>query len=214
MSQSCSQWRGEIGAYLVGALDPAGSAAVRKHLRACQGCRTEYEDLLPVRDWLTDLRLPDGSAVRRRLGGPVLRAAEPLQTRTGRRWLAAFVAAAAATLITILAAIGGGPATSAFRAADHQTGVHARARLHPTPTGTRIDLTVAGLPGDEHCRLVAVSRDGRDIAATWSAKYDGSARIVGTSAIPENQLTALRVESAGHHLLLVIRIASGSGSQR
>jgi anti-sigma factor RsiW len=26
---------------------------MRRHLAACPACRTDYEDLLPVRDWLT-----------------------------------------------------------------------------------------------------------------------------------------------------------------
>jgi len=69
-------------------------------------------------------------------------------------------------------------------------------------------LTVEGLPADGRCRLVAVSLGGREVAASWSARYDGTARIIGTSAIPERNLTALRVESAGHQLLLIIRMAS------
>ncbi len=83
------------------------------------------------------------------------------------------------------------PAVSAFRAADRVTGVHWQARLGATPAGTRIRLTVSGLPADERCRLVAVSRRGTDVAATWSARYDGTTRIIGTSAFAERQLTAL-----------------------
>src|SRR5215470_16819664 len=215
MSQACSGWRGDIGAYIVGALEPGAAASVRRHLRGCQACRSEYEDLLPVRDWLIYLSTAGRPAPRARLGGPVLRLVEPLQSRMGRRWLAAAVAAAtavAAVVFGVVGSVGGSPAATGFRAGGPAAGVHGQARLHATATGTRINLTVTGLAADERCRLVAVSGRGTDVAATWNASYDGSARIVGTSAIPENQLTALWVESAGHHLLLVIRIASGSGS--
>lgn len=60
MSQACAGWRGEIGAYIVGVLDPGAAAAVRRHLRACLACRAEYEDLVQVRGWLTLLTPADG----------------------------------------------------------------------------------------------------------------------------------------------------------
>ena len=211
MTQACAQWRGDIGAYVVGGLDSGASADVRRHLRTCANCRSEYEDLLPVRDWLTKVRGTNGSAVRRKPGGPVLRAVGPVRAKKGRRWLAAIPVAAAAAAIGVLTNMGSSPAVSGFRAADHATGVHGQARLQATPAGTRIVLTVRGLPADERCRLVAVSRGGADVAASWSARYDGTASIVGTSAIPEHRLTALRVESASHKLLLIITLASYRG---
>jgi hypothetical protein len=99
-----------------------------------------------------------------------------------------------------------GPAARSFRAVDSATGVSGRAQLHGTPTGTQIDLTASGLPGGERCILVAVARDGADIAGTWDATYDGSARIAGTSAFPASQLTALRIESDTGLLLLSIQV--------
>ena len=207
MSQACGRWRGDIGAYIVGALDPASSARVRRHLRACEDCRSEYEDLLPVRAWLTQLS-GNGSPVKRRLSGPVLRAVGPVHTKAGRRWPATALAAAAAAAIAVFTNLGTNPAMPSFQATDHATGVHGQARLRATATGTRINLTVSGLPADERCRLVAVSRRGADVAASWSARYDGTAKIIGTSGIPEHQLTALRVESSSHKLLLIITLAS------
>src|SRR5215813_13651908 len=214
MSQACSGWRGDIGAYIVGALEPGAAASVRRHLRGCQACRSEYEDLLPVRDWLTRLSTARRSAPRRRMGGPVLRLVEPLQSRRGRRRLAgaaAAIAAAAAALVGVVASVGGSPGATAFRAGDLATGVHGQARLHPSVAGTRINLTVTGLPAEERCRLVAVSGGGTDVAATWNASYDGSARIVGTSAIPEDRLTALWVESGDHRRLLTFDLAGSHG---
>ena len=207
MSQACSEWRGDIGAYIVGAIEPRGAASVRRHLRACAACRSEYEELVPVRDWLMRLSSAGGPAARNRLGGsPVLRLVKPLQARTGRRWLAAAATAILAASVGVFTIVGGTPATSVFRGANHATGVYAQARLHATAAGTRINLAVTGLPAHERCRLVAVSRRGTDVAATWYASYEGSARIVGTSAIPEDQLAALRVESASHRLLLSIAV--------
>jgi urease accessory protein UreF len=212
MSQACSEWRGDIGAYIVGALEHGGAANVRRHLRACAACRSEYEDLLPVRDWLMRPGMASTTAAaRRRMGGPVLRLVRPPGGRTGRRWLVAAVAAVVAAAVGVVSSVAGSTAPSAFQAGNHATGVHGQARLHPTAQGTRINLTVTGLPAHERCRLVAVSRRGTDVAATWNASYDGSARIVGTSAISEDQMTALRVESASNRLLLTIALTGSRG---
>ena len=64
----------------------------------------------------------------------------------------------------------------------------------------------AGLPADERCTLVVMSAAGRGVAGTWSAKYDGTAQVEGTAAIPVRQLTALRIEAPGHRLLLSIPV--------
>jgi len=47
-AQACPAWRGDLAAYLVGALDPQPAAAMRRHLSACPACEAEYEDLVPV----------------------------------------------------------------------------------------------------------------------------------------------------------------------
>jgi anti-sigma factor RsiW len=60
MSQACAEWRGELGAYIIGALDGEERAAMRRHLQACAACRAEYEELLPVRDWLGRLTAAAG----------------------------------------------------------------------------------------------------------------------------------------------------------
>lgn len=52
MCQGCAQWRGELGAYVIGALDAQERAAMRRHLADCPTCRADYEDLLPVIAWL------------------------------------------------------------------------------------------------------------------------------------------------------------------
>ena len=53
MSHGCAEWRGDLGAYVIGALEEDERAAMRRHLAACPGCRADYDDFLPVRDLLT-----------------------------------------------------------------------------------------------------------------------------------------------------------------
>jgi anti-sigma factor RsiW len=242
MSHSCAEWRGDIGAYIVGALDGPARARVRRHLAACAGCRADYDELVPVRAWLDQLAsvgrwpetgrawqpewpphalrpedpLPEARSDRARVPDrrrePAPRpAAQPtwrlrgIRLRTRQRLLATGVAlATAAAFLAVL--VTSGPLATSFRAVDRTTGVSGRAQLHGTAAGTEIDLTATGLPGGEHCILVAVARDDADIAGTWNATYDGSARTAGMSAFPASQLTALRIESDSGRLLLSIRV--------
>jgi anti-sigma factor RsiW len=58
LAQACPAWRGDLAAYLVGALDPQPSAAMRRHLGACPACDAEFADLVPVVSWLALLATP------------------------------------------------------------------------------------------------------------------------------------------------------------
>lgn len=235
MSHACAQWRGEIGACIVGALDGLGRARLTRHLAACVTCRAEYEELVPVRDWLRMLAHPAdqpdslpavgaGSAAGAgdaphagdaACSGEVLVLAVPkARQRRARRRLSAAGAAvagvaaaalvAAATIVALL--IGQGAPGLTYRAIDHTTGVSGYAQLRVTPTGTQIDLTASGLPGNQRCVLVAVTRAATDIAGSWGPAYDGSIHMTGTTAFQPGQLTALRIESDAGTLLLSIRV--------
>ena len=70
MSQACPGRRGDLAAYLVGALDPPAADAVRRHLGTCPACQAEYEDLVPVVGWLA-LLSPPGPGNMRVTGGKV-----------------------------------------------------------------------------------------------------------------------------------------------
>jgi Putative zinc-finger len=238
MSHSCAEWRGDIGAYIIGALNGRERALVSRHLAECVGCRADYDDLVPVRAWLGQLapatKRPDtGRAEQpgspphaslpadphpnprldavpvphsRRESGTWSLASPPGRLRAIRlrpRWGLLAAAAAAAVLAALVVS---GPSARSFHAVDSTTGVSGHAQLHGTPTGTQIDLTANGLPGGQRCILVAVARSNTDIAGTWDATYDGSARIAGTSGFPASQLTALRVESDTGVVLLSIRV--------
>lgn len=215
MSQACAEWHGEIGAYVVGALSPAEAGRVRRHLRDCAGCRADYQELAPVRDWLGRLGAADGMPTRQPPGRLPLEPGHPPRYRaTRRRWTVAG-AAIAATAIAVIAVISARPAVAPrFQAVNPATRVQGQAILRATPTGTQIDLTVSGLPAGQRCILVTVSQAGTAIAGTWTAQYSGTAQITGTSAIPRGQLTALRIEAPSRRLLLSITVLSASGAAR
>lgn len=56
MSHGCERWHGDLGAYVIGALNNDECAAMERHLAACPGCRADYLYLLPVRDWLAETK--------------------------------------------------------------------------------------------------------------------------------------------------------------
>jgi anti-sigma factor RsiW len=70
MSSSCAQWRGEIGAFIVGALDGDARDQVTRHLETCTGCRSDYEELVPVRECLSLLVATVGEVPVKRAGRP------------------------------------------------------------------------------------------------------------------------------------------------
>ncbi len=244
MSPSCAPWRGDIGAYVVGALDHRARGRVTRHLADCRGCRADYDELVQVRDCLSLLDLttagPDvrpgeqaGQPLRRassvRTGPvPAARVEQALVPRSrresgtqipgrpagmlrhirprARRWLPAAAVALAAVAATVGVLVSSSAPARTFSAADSATGITGQAQLHQIPTGTQIDLLASGLPRDQRCILVAVANGGTDIAGSWIATYDGSARITGTTAFPASRLTALRIESDTGTLLLSIRL--------
>jgi hypothetical protein len=219
MSQACTTWRGDIGAYIIGVLDAAAVARLRRHLGACAACRADYTDLVPVRDWLARLDYAGGAAALGALDGPAAGslapvrhmprgpAPQPVRPRRSRwRWLAAAGAAAAAAATAVIITLPGHarPAAPVFTASDTVTGVHGQARLHTTPNGTQISLSISGLPPGERCTMIAVSQRGSETAGTWRGTYGGTAQVTAASDIPAGQLVALRIESRGHRLLLSI----------
>jgi anti-sigma factor RsiW len=206
MSQACAEWNGDIGAYVVGALSPAEAGRMLRHLRGCAGCRANYQDLIPVRDWLDRLGPADGMPARQPLDRLPLEQGRRLWHRMPRRRWTVAGAAIATAVVAVITVISAHPAVPGFQAFDPATGVHGQASLRATPTATQIDLTVSGLPAGQRCILVTVSPAGTAIAGTWTARYGGTAQITGTSAIPRGQLTALRIEAPSHRLLLSITV--------
>jgi len=103
MSQTCAEWHGDIGAYVVGALSPAEAGRMLRHLRGCAGCRASYQDLVPVRDWLGRLGPADGMPARQPLVRlPLEPSHPPRQRMTRRRWTVAGAAIGAAVIAVIV----------------------------------------------------------------------------------------------------------------
>jgi anti-sigma factor RsiW len=188
----------DVGAYVLGALDPAERQRVEEHLASCPACAAELAELegLPA---LLD-RVPAGDlrpvAVT---PSPELFDRVTAATRPARlRWLLT-AAAVLAVLglgigLTVAATGGDGPRTWTATAGAVDVTLTATAE----GDGTALDVTVGGMRPGETCRLVAVDEDGtRHPAGQWPTTADGGGRWVGWAPVPPPELDAVLVFGDG-----------------
>lgn len=210
---TCGDVRTALGAYVLGALDPAERSDVDAHLPLCPSCRDELAELAGLPGLLGRLTEEDV------LAGPVrpepallerlLARVAAHRRRTRRRVVAAGAAAALALVAgvgTVAVRQGEAPrprVVAADGAEVQGTRVHASFGVLAKPWGTELTLQLRGVPRGEHCRLVAVGRDGRtEVAASWEATYAGRADVTGATSIAPADLESLRVVTfAGRQLV-------------
>jgi hypothetical protein len=216
---TCQETTLALGVYLVGALDPSERAEVDEHLHHCAQCRAELAELAALPSMLDQLTIEDITAepvalpedlfdrvaARARADAEVDTAPVARQRRPRRT-----VLLAVAAVLAVFAAVGitvGTLAThgqpSGYSAT--QAGIHMHVTLTSQTSGTGLRVTVSGLPGNEQCHLIAVSRDGsRDLAGSWWATYSGQAQVTGSTNIPRSQLSRLvLLGTQGQHLVTV-----------
>ena len=216
---SCAETRHGLGAYVLGALDPAERGAVEAHLDTCPACRDELAQLAGLPGLLAHLTAeevlagppePSAGLLDRMLGELAERRA-----REGRRRRVLAVAAAVAVLAGGTAAglsLTGGdhaPASTvaALRAEDPRTHVAVTAWLKPTAWGTQVRVQLSGVPADAHCRLVAVADDGhREQAGSWEATYEGTAEVTGAVSVGPADLSRLDVVTFSGDRLVSLRV--------
>jgi hypothetical protein len=84
------------------------------------------------------------------------------------------------------------------------------AQLEPATTGTTLHVTVAGLPINEHCTLIAVAKDGsRHSAGQWVASYSGKAQITTATDFDRDQLRQLILLGTNGQTLITMPVDSG-----
>jgi anti-sigma factor RsiW len=227
---NCDDARIALGAFVLGALEPAERYEVDRHVRHCADCRAELAELAPLPGLLGRLSLADVSPTPATaaptpppdLLNRLLREAAAERAETGRssrgrsrfatrRWMAA-----AAGLLLVVGAVS---VTAVSRqssspnhaivatATDPATSVVVRTVVRQRDWGTAIDVQLHGVAPGERCRLIAVGRDGRqDVAASWQATYEGRADVSGATAIPTPALSALRVVTDGGRVLAAVPV--------
>ncbi|HEY0533941.1 MAG TPA: zf-HC2 domain-containing protein [Actinoplanes sp.] len=230
MSAEHDELRRLLGGYLLGGLDDADIDRLDAHLRDCDACREELEELAPVPELLK--RLPE--AQRARGDGaqaPVSLAARPSaeniegllrkmraersrESRTARvRWLAA------AAVVLVAAAIGFGVVrgsheqqapealpspqlvTAQFEPAAG-SGMAGQATLTPKTWGVSVSLDVTRLQGEGPFRCQVRDAAGAvEQAATWGPTPTGNAKVIGASSIQLRNVSAITVADHDGHVL-------------
>ena len=211
---SCEHMRQAVGAYALGALDPDEAAAVRRHLETCAQCAAEHDDLAPLPGLLSlaagaekavneplspafEERLLDAyarenaSSPRRRLKWHLPR----------RRWLAAgavAVAAAAAAFVGLQMAGDEQPSTGydlTFQNVGAPQGTVAKAALESTDEGTRVRLSIRGLPPDKNAvyEVLCDAEMWTATAGTFRTDAEGSAYVIVTTAMRRDEYDAIRI---------------------
>jgi len=203
-----------LGAYILGALDPAERAAVDTHLSECAACRDELAGLASMPGLLSRVSLED---VLEPDPSPSPGAADRLiarfraARRTRRRRLGAAAGAVAVAAVAAGAIVLGTqgstvtpPGESApISATSARTGVSASFRARPAAWGTAVRVHLRGVRPHTRCRLIVYSRDGRrEVAGTWRASYEGIADVQTATAIPRSRLAAFEVATAGGERLV------------
>ena len=215
MIDGCQERRTDMGAYVVGALEPAERATFEAHLPGCQGCRNELASLAGLPGMLGRLspeEVEPGSPPPEHLAAGLVSALAE-RRRAGRARLSFAVATCVLAVgvgSTILAMRATGPhrtASTVVRAESRGAHVDARAALTAAPWGTDVALRLSNVTPGTRCRLVAVAADGRrEVAATWRADYEGNATIRGVTAVPLGDLTRLVVVADRRGRLVSVRV--------
>lgn len=208
--------REALGAYVLGALDPAVRRDVERHLEACRDCTDDLARLSPLPGLLgrvseqearADLLVPPADL----LDGVIRRlTAQERRLRTQvRRWRVATVAACLAALVAVVVAVApwdtgpdrvvvtSDPPPTASTAATGEVAAIA------WEWGTTVELQAADLPRRDRYELWAVAEDGRrERAGTWGTTASGAARVRGASSIARSDLASVEVTDPEGRVLM------------
>ncbi|HEY3467674.1 MAG TPA: zf-HC2 domain-containing protein, partial [Amycolatopsis sp.] len=186
----------QLGAYALGALDPAEAADFeRRHLQSCAQCRFDLNELVALRESLDEVP-PEAFLDGPPEGGDLLlqktlrRVREEEEhvapARSPRRGLALVAAA-----VLVVAALGGGilvgrqtapdntalpipsqpnevPGTKSVEGRDPTTGVQLAASVAPFQGWVKVNVSVRGVKAGEKCLLQVTTKGGQAVTAgSW-----------------------------------------------
>ncbi|GAA4241714.1 anti-sigma U factor RsuA [Actinomadura meridiana] len=191
----------DVGAYVLGLLEPPDRRAFEDHLPGCAACNAELAELRGIAETLDGIgpiaEPADAAAVPAPPEPAVLSDLLRQRARRERRHRTALaLAAAAAGVVLVGGALGTGvtlgsgrdpapsppdAATSALlrdgtrmSASDAGTGVSGTVATQGKAWGSRIGLELSRVGGPQECELVAVDRDGRaHTVAGWAVPAVG-----------------------------------------
>ncbi len=207
-----------LGGYVLGSLEPAEMAEMRRHVADCPHCGPEANKLggLPaLLDSIEPADVPPPTLSPETEERVLDRFARerPRRPHARRRWLrlsmprvAALVATCAAAVVLALVVIGeDGEDSHAYASAwlgpvATSSKASATAWAEDVPAGTRVSLRARGLPGERMYELWCVRGDGRWVSGgTFRTADSGRAEAVLTAA----------VRPGDYHVMVVTRHNDG-----
>jgi hypothetical protein len=216
----CDDMRTDLGAYVLGALDPDEAAAMRRHLLECPECEAERDALAPMPGLLTlaggaeaAVNEPLSAAFEERLLDAYAREHSAMPRRRMsrlRRWLRPRWVAVGATAATAAIAVaigvvvlGGGDPERTYGVQFRNVGApgaSAQANLESSDSGTTVHLWVKGLPKDDHAvyEVMCDAPMWTASAGTFRTSPDGRAYVVLTTALRRGEYDGIRVVKRAH----------------
>ena len=201
----------ELGAYVLGGLEPAERRAVDAHVEHCTSCRDELGRLSALPPLLDRLSVEEATAdygtIREDLAETVLRS-DAVERRRLRRQVRIWrgVSAAAAVLALVAGALLWEPwsqppdrvTVQVVPVTETAEGVDGTIAAYAWEWGTTVELRVSDLPAATSYEIWAVSADGRrERAGTWGPTAHRGALVRGASAIQRHELARVEVTDGG-----------------
>ena len=221
--------RTQLGAYALGALEPAEVATVDEHLATCAECRAELAELTEMKEFLGEVP-PEAFLEGPPEGGDLLlqrtlrevrepqvqepRTQAPPKRRS--RWLLI-----AAAVVVVAGALGGGVVLGRSTApdpdqpvagskhvttSDTTTGATMAATVEPRAGWSWVRVNVTGLKAGDQCEMVITDKSGASwVAGSWlvseKAAKGGSA-FGGGVLVPPDQVRSVEIRTVqGKHVV-------------
>lgn len=196
-----------LGAYLLGALDPAERSSFERHAQGCDTCRREMVRLAPLPGLLgqvrlSDLELPFEDPAPDPDLWPLPPEPEPEPpaahgSARQRRWPVLVGAGVLVVLVALGVAVVPrlvGDDAVTWHAADAASGVVASADLVRRSWGTELWVSTENMPKGARCKLIVHDRDGRtEIGGWWGTDHPDDERVPGSTSFPVDRIERLDV---------------------
>ncbi len=201
---SCDRAPSFLGAYVLGALDPADRREAEDHLAGCAACAAELAEFRGLTAELGRVPAEEATAEPVTPSPELFGRVEAAVRRPARRRRLA-VAAAGVVLFA------GGATWAAVRPGGEvhtatAGGVRMSVAAAEQGDGSLLDVTVAGLAADVRCELVVVDDEGgRHEAGDWTT-YGGEVSYRLWSEVPPVDVADVVLVEAGGDELVRVRL--------
>jgi len=236
MAGGCAEARLSLGAYVLGALDPAERGRVDAHLAECADCRDELASFAGLpgllgRVSIAEVELVPEPAAPELLDRLLVAVGNERRRNRGVRRLSAVAAGvivvAAGTVAGVAVASSGQSQQPPTQTTASTTLTHIDLVTHVTASvvewpkkwgaGLQVEISTGqiyayGGGHIETCQLIAVGADGtRDVAASWSATASPKVVADGATALPASAITAFDIVGSDGSMLVSIPTHPVSG---